>query len=567
VVLRDLSARNVLVLPDSSVRVVDLELAAVRGPGGLWRVMPGAGGTPGFSAPEQFAGAEPDPRSDLFSLGAIMLGLVSRCNPDIPPDRPGRRPFEARAADLLAPPLVPRPVPSPLGHVITGLLRARPAERMPLDEVIRLAEGPLGTDPDADLWADPDPGQWASAGPMPPHDWNALIDGILRHLAASVSRARRERPWPETRFGQDAEPCAVQHGLGGILAVLARLAGHGFGDPVPELLEAVVKRITRHIDAERHALPGLYFGAAGTAWALHEAGRALGRAELSDMAAEVAAGLPIAWPNPDITHGLAGAGTCLVHLWRETGEASLLRRAVACAEHLIDAADATGDRISWTVPRSFDSQLAGYCSYGFAHGTAGIGSFLLAIGDAAGRAEFTTAARRCGQSLLDAAVTADGAALWPDGPGLPRLLPHWCNGSSGVGTFLCRLYARTGDSGYRGASASAARAVMRARWHSGTAYCHGLAGDGDFLIDLAQATGDDSYLTWATVIAGLLWARRIYRDGRPVLPDESGQEITGGYGAGLAGHLSFLTRLRFGGPRLFHPGIFAGTAPGRRPCS
>jgi hypothetical protein len=87
----------------------------------------------------------------------------------------------------------------------------------------------------------------------------------------------------------------------------------------------------------------------------------------------------------------------------------------------------------------------------------------------------------------------------------------------------------------------------------GTAYCHGLAGNGDFLIDLACATGDDTFLAWAEDMAGLLWAKRVYRDGFPVLPDESGAAITGGYGAGLAGHLSFLVRLRMRSPRLFHP--------------
>lgn len=105
---------------------------------------------------------------------------------------------------------------------------------------------------------------------------------------------------------------------------------------------------------------------------------------------------------------------------------------------------------------------------------------------------------------------------------------------------------------YRNAAIAAGRAVLRSRQQAGTTYCHGLAGNGDFLLDLATATGTGR--EWAETLADLLWARRLDRAGRPVLADETGVNITGGYGAGLFGHLSFLLRLCYGGPRLFHLG-------------
>ncbi|MFC3454933.1 lanthionine synthetase LanC family protein [Amycolatopsis speibonae] len=142
---------------------------------------------------------------------------------------------------------------------------------------------------------------------------------------------------------------------------------------------------------------------------------------------------------------------------------------------------------------SFDSDLAGYRSYGFAHGVAGIGAFLLAAAGAAGREDFADAARRCGDTLLAASSVDAGAMYWPDCPGASRAPVWWCNGSAGIGTFLCRLHSETGDDRYLEAAIGAARAVMATRHWAGTAYCHGLPGNGDFLLDLAGATGDPTY--------------------------------------------------------------------------
>jgi len=122
-----------------------------------------------------------------------------------------------------------------------------------------------------------------------------------------------------------------------------------------------------------------------------------------------------------------------------------------------------------------------------------------------------------------------------------------------VGTFLVRLYAADGDIVYRDLSVGAARAVMQRRWNSGTAYCHGLAGDGDFLLDLAQVTGSPVHRRWAGELAFTLYDRRVYRNGCAVIPNETGTEITAEFGTGLAGHVAFLLRLRYGGSRMFHP--------------
>ncbi|WP_344982321.1 lanthionine synthetase LanC family protein, partial [Streptosporangium fragile] len=305
----------------------------------------------------------------------------------------------------------------------------------------------------------------------------------------------------------------------------------------------------RRLAGEHRPSPGLYFGRAGIAWALYEAGRALDDAALRDAGVELALGLPTSWPNPDICHGLAGTGLALLHLWHATGDARFRDRAGACADELLTTAHRTGEAVHWPIPTGFDSVLAGLTHYGFAHGVAGIGAYLLAAGTALDREDCRQMALAAGQTLLAAAEYRDGAAWWPEGPDRAGLKLHWCSGSSGVGTFLVRLYAATGDARFRAAAQAAALAVHAHRLGSGTAACHGLAGDGQFLLDMADLLGEPAYRAQAGDLAALLWARATLRDGLLVVPDENGTETGVGWNTGLAGVLDFLHRLRHGGPR------------------
>jgi lantibiotic modifying enzyme len=128
-------------------------------------------------------------------------------------------------------------------------------------------------------------------------------------------------------------------------------------------------------------------------------------------------------------------------------------------------------------------------------------------------------------------------------------MAHWCSGSSGVGTFLARLWRATGHERARELAEAAASAVREARWHMSTAVCHGLPGDGEFLLDMADLLGEQRYRGWADEIAACLDARSVVRNGLLLIPDESGSDVSAGYGTGLSGVLSFLLRLRHGGPR------------------
>ena len=280
-----------------------------------------------------------------------------------------------------------------------------------------------------------------------------------------------------------------------------------------------VRRVADWIDARWSAeptlLPGLYFGRSGTAWALYDAACRLGDERLAERAKHLAKRVPVLWPNPDVCHGAAGAGMTQLRMWQVTAELDFRDRLTQCADGLVCAAEERGGAVVWPIPANFESELAGLTHLGFAHGVAGVGSFLLAAGLALGRLDYVDVAQAAGATLQEAAQVDNEAAWWPSGEegGDKIRLTHWCSGSSGVGTFLIRLGLATGNREFRELAEKAAVAVRRDRWQSSPVACHGLAGDGEFLLDLATALEESRYRRWAEELAACIFARNALWDG------------------------------------------------------
>ncbi|MEU3372703.1 protein kinase [Streptomyces sp. NPDC006660] len=78
-------------------------------------------GTPGYFAPEQMAGAEPDFPADLFAVGLVALYLLEGSKPD------ARALVEYFATH--GTPGAPQGIPEPLWQVLAGLLQPHPQNR------------------------------------------------------------------------------------------------------------------------------------------------------------------------------------------------------------------------------------------------------------------------------------------------------------------------------------------------------------------------------------------------------------------------------------------------------
>ncbi len=83
IIYRDLKPSNVMITPTDDIRLIDFGLVRFYTLGKKQDTI--IMGTPGYAAPEQYGQGQTDPRSDIFSLGALMHHLLTGVDPSIRP--------------------------------------------------------------------------------------------------------------------------------------------------------------------------------------------------------------------------------------------------------------------------------------------------------------------------------------------------------------------------------------------------------------------------------------------------------------------------------------------------
>lgn len=545
VILRDFNPTNIMVRPDGTLRLIDLELAVEVGEQGEVAI---AAGTPGFSAPEQMAGAAPAIEADYFGLGTTLCFVIAGSIPVFLPEGPKVRLWRERMADWLTVRAETISLPDGVQELILGLMNDDPERRWtPTAALSALAttRQPLHS-----------PG--GGSNPVRPstnvrlteEQWQESVEGCTGYLLGTMNPTHDGQLWRATCYHGALDQCAVQVGAAGVLGVLTRCFELTGDQRLPAAISTAGHWIVGRLADDGNRFRSLYFGEAGIAWSLHEAGRVVGDELLAGHALKLASRLPVSAENPDLTHGSTGLGLTFLHFWLRTGNEAFLERAGQAADDLVATAIVEPTGASWGAPAEFDSRFAGGRFLGFSHGLAGVGQFLLAMGLATGRSDCLELAYRAGETLLANVSLTRGAAMWGTSPGDETTAPYWCHGSAGIGGFLTRLHRATGDDRFAKMASLSAQAVMDNSWRGVLGQCHGLAGNGDFLLDMAETADDQPYEAMANYLARVILASRAYRDGLMVFPDEQ-NELSASWAHGVAGILAFFLRLRCPSPRMW----------------
>jgi hypothetical protein len=536
-IYRDLKSTNVIVAPDGQLHLIDFELAQECST----QVPPYGLGTRGYMSPQQEVGNPVTASDDIYSLGALLYFIATGAEPSLAPNTVA---LMERPLTLMNPTVRPA-----LAQLIARCLDPNPAERFPSMEALASTLAIIGAE--------------VPTGLAPLCGKETLETGVDSHLRYRLLAHRlgvtlcgeaqwepngQGVAWLSTHYvGKGIRSRYLNTGSSGAVLALAEVVSE-FGDP--EHVTILQKGARWLITAPRpqgEPLPGLYVGEAGIGAALLRAGQALADPEL--ISAAVAKGRWIAklpHISPDLFHGTAGRARFHLLLWDETADSEHILHAIAAGEALVAAAEEIGDHeVCWTIPSGYED-LSGSAYLGYAHGAAGIADVLLDLFEATGEERFLTTAQGVGRWLARLAVPVlddESGIDWPTIEGMVPRGAFWCHGATGIGRFFLHAARLEVMEEAADLAARAARAVSQGTRWSGPTQCHGLAGNIEFLVDMAQVTGDRSYLTEAQVLARLLEAFAVEKDGILTWSSESPSTFTPDYMVGYAGIAVCLLRL------------------------
>ncbi len=129
IIFRDLKPSNVM-LSNGHVYLIDFGIARIFKPGQSHDTV--AFGSPGFAAPEQYGKAQSTPRSDIYSLGALLHCLLTGVDPS-------EQPFFFRPASELNP-VVPVELENLLIRMLELKVENRPASAQEVAKTLRHIE-------------------------------------------------------------------------------------------------------------------------------------------------------------------------------------------------------------------------------------------------------------------------------------------------------------------------------------------------------------------------------------------------------------------------------------------
>ena len=324
-------------------------------------------------------------------------------------------------------------------------------------------------------------------------------------IARIAARAERELDaadgrWPldpaDAEREDEAPRSGLYYGAAGVAWALGEL---GYG-------EVAARELVARLEARIFAEPddpeldgGVWFGAAGVlAVAEHRWPDAARRDRLADLCRA-----SLDSPALEPLYGHPGHMLLAAQLHARTGEERWAELWSAGAERLLETWEHDDELGIWIWTQRLGAREQRFV--GPAHGLAGNVHVLLRGGALLPAGQRDEVERRALETLSRLAVVEDGRANWPPLAGGElaidgRIRVQWCHGAPGVLTALWD--AARGDDAWSELLLAAGRLV----WEAGPirdapGLCHGTAGNAYALLALWRRTGDEQWLERARTFA------------------------------------------------------------------
>jgi lantibiotic modifying enzyme len=254
---------------------------------------------------------------------------------------------------------------------------------------------------------------------------------------------------------------------------------------------------------------GLYQGAAGLGFTLHQAFQSTGEEKYRQgaircrdliHAAAQPVGRGVAWgQSTDIIAGASGTGLYLLDYARTMNDPASRDLAAKAGLRLIELGIPEAGGLKWREDPVFPRLMPN-----FSHGTAGVAYFLATLHQETGRQEFLDAALAGARYLQSIATTeGDSCLIFHDEPDNKKLYYlGWCHGPVGTSRLWLRLHQIDPKGGWLAWARKGANGILESGipekqtpgfWNN-FGQCCGAAGVADFFLDLGKLTGDATYL-------------------------------------------------------------------------
>lgn len=497
---RDITGTNFLVNKYDKVYLIDLELmysSLQKRPDPPFKT-----GTEGYMSPEQENFNDPSFKDDVYSIGALMVALLTGMRPKlfIDSDRENLKKKlnfligESSLVDLIARCLCKDINFRPSINSIQASLRQYKLDintsGHPMNNILQKVA--IGRNEVLDAI---DKGV------------HALQNKIMLRNGYWFSPYMRDYDLSLNPLGDQAIYTGIYEGICGVSYLLSKMKTIGFESIIDtELIYNAWEYVkVQYNDRLQYMGPGLYNGTAGIAVSMAYARKSGLLDKNYDYQEIIPTCLSKVAYLPDIINGVAGQGLAAIQCFEFYNSDELLEK---FCNSLLAMQEEDG---SWKIPSNEIGSKPKKIN-GFGYGIAGIVYFLLEYGSLFNNKAAVEGAIKGLNYLLKVRIQKNNLSEWHNNDREKTIGVWWCHGAPGIALTFIKAFEVLGEQEFRLVAEQALRTHKTEFVNYDLSQCHGLSGLGELYLEAFRVFDSEEWWERASWIATLLTKLKFERE-------------------------------------------------------